>query len=109
MTNPDIIVKSTDLTLLTKVHVVKAIIFPGVMYGCESWTVKKAEYQGLDVFDLWYWRRQTLESPLDSKEMKLVNPKENQPEYSYKTEALVLWPPDVKRGLLGKDPDAGKD
>ena len=109
MTNLDIIVKSTDLTLLTKVHVVKAIIFPVVMYGYESWTVKKAEYQGLDAFDLWYWRRQTLESPLDSKEMKLVNPKENQPEYSCKTEALVLWPPDVKRGLLGKDPDAGRD
>ena len=111
MTNLDIILKSRDLTLLTKVHIVKAMIFPGVMYGCESWTIKKAEYQRLDAFDLWCWRRQTLESLLDSTEMNLVNPKENQPEYSCRTEdeALVLWPPDVKRGLLGKDPDAGKD
>ena len=71
MTNLDIILKSRDLTLLTKVHIVKAMIFPVVMYGCESWTIKKAEYQRLDAFDLWCWRRQTLESPLDSREMNL--------------------------------------
>ena len=57
MTNPDSIFKSTDITLPTKVHLVKALIFPVVMYGCESWTVKKAESQRIDAFELWCWRR----------------------------------------------------
>ena len=57
MTNLDSILKSRDITLLTKVHVVKAMVFPIVMYGCESWTIKKAEHQRIDVFELWYWRR----------------------------------------------------
>ena len=57
MTNLDSIFKSRDITLPTKVHLVKAIVFPVVMYGCESWTVKKAECQRIDVFELWYWRR----------------------------------------------------
>ena len=57
MTNLDSILKSRDLTLLTKVHVVKAMVFPVVMYGCESWTIKKAEYQKIDAFELWCWRR----------------------------------------------------
>ena len=57
MTNPDSILQSKDITLLTKVHLVKAMVFPVVMYGCESWTVKKAERRRIDVFELWYWRR----------------------------------------------------
>ena len=62
--------------MLTKICLVKAMVFPLVMYGCESWTIKKAEHQKIDAFELWYWRR--LESPLDSKEIQLVHPKENQ-------------------------------
>ena len=57
MTNPDSVLKSRDITLLTKVHTVKAMVFPVVMYGCESWTVKKAEHQRIDVFELWCWSR----------------------------------------------------
>ena len=57
MTNLDSIFKSRDITLPTKVHLVKAIVFPGVMYGCESWTIKKAECQRIDAFELWCWRR----------------------------------------------------
>ena len=72
----DSILKSRDITLPTKVHLVKAIVFPAVPYGCDSWTVKKAEHQRIDAFKL-CWR--TLESPLDSKEMKSVNHKGNQP------------------------------
>ena len=64
MSNLDIIFKSRDITLLTKAHLVKALVFPIVLYGCESWTVKKAERQRIDAFELWCWRR--LESPLDS-------------------------------------------
>ena len=80
MTNLDSILKSKDITLPTKVHLVKAIVFPVVMYGCESWTVKKAEHRRIDAFELWYWRVQlwTLESPLDCEEIKPVNPKGNQ-------------------------------
>ena len=57
MTNPDSILKSKDITLSTKVHLVKAMVFPVVMYGCESWTIKKAEHQRIDAFELWCWRR----------------------------------------------------
>ena len=57
MTNPDSILKSRDITLPTKVHLVKAMVFPGVMYGCESWTIKKAEHQRTDAFEQWCWRR----------------------------------------------------
>ena len=67
MTNLDSILKSRDITLPTKVHLVKATVFPVVMYGCESWTIKKAECCRIDAFELWYWR--TLESPLDCKEI----------------------------------------
>ena len=66
MTNVDSILKSRDITLLTNVHLVKAMAFPVVMHGCESWTIKKAEHHRVDAFELWCWRR--LESPLDSKE-----------------------------------------
>ena len=77
MTNLDSVLNSRDITLLTKVHVVKAMVFPVVMYGCESWTIKKAESRRIDAFELWCWRR-FFESPLDCKEVKPVNPKGNQ-------------------------------
>ena len=76
MTNPDSILKSRDVTLPTKVHLVKAMIFAVVMYGCESWTVKKTECQGIDAFELVL--EKTLESPLDCKEIQPVHPKGNQ-------------------------------
>ena len=74
--NLDSILEGRDITLPTKVHLVKAMVFPVVMYGCESWTVKKAEHRRIDAFELWCWRR--LESPLDSKDIKPVDPKGNQ-------------------------------
>ena len=76
MTNLGSILKSRDITLLTKVSLVKAMVFPVVMYGCESWTIKKAEHWRIDAFELWCWRR--LESPLDCKEIQPFNPKGNQ-------------------------------
>ena len=76
ITNLDSILKSRDYTLPTKVCLVKVMIFPVVMYGCESWTIKNAERQRINAFEMWCWR--TLESPLDCKEIKLVNPKGNQ-------------------------------
>ena len=76
MTNLDSIFKSRDITLPTKVHLVKAMIFLVVMYGCESWTVKKAECRRIDAFELWCWRR--LLSPLDCKESQPVHPEGNQ-------------------------------
>ena len=75
MTNLDSVLKSRDITLPTKVCILKAMVFPVVMYRCESWTIKKAEHQKIDALML----EKTLESPLDSKEIKLVNPKGNQP------------------------------
>ena len=77
MINLDSVLKSRDIILLTKVHVVKATVFPVVKYGCESWTIKKAESLRIDAFELWYWRR--VESSLDDKEIKPVHPKGNQP------------------------------
>ena len=76
MTYLDSILKSRDITLLTKVCLVKAMVFPEVMYRCESWTIKKAECHRIDAFDLWCWRR--FESPLDCKEIQPVNSKGNQ-------------------------------
>ena len=75
VTNLDSILKSRDITLLTKVHLVKAMAFPVVMYGCETWTIKKAEHQRIDAFEV---LEKTLESPLDNREIKQVNPKGNQ-------------------------------
>ena len=76
MTNLDSILKSRDITLLTKVHLVKAMVFPVVMYGCESWIIKKAEHRRIDAFELWCWGR--LLSPLDCKEIQPVHPKGDQ-------------------------------
>ena len=99
MTNLDSILKIRDITLPTKVHIVKAVVFPVVMYRGESWTVKKAECRRIDAFELWCW--QTLESPLDCKEIQPVHPKENQSRIfigrtDAETEAPILWPPHVK-------------
>ena len=99
MTNLDRILKSRDITLPTKACLVKAMVFPVVMYGCESWTVKKAERRRIDVFELWCWRR--LESPLDCKEIQPVHSEGDQPwdffgRNDAKAETPVLWPPDVK-------------
>ena len=113
MTNLDSILKSRDITLPTKVRLVKAMVFPVVMYGYESWTIKKAEHRRIDSFELWYWRR-LLRFPLDCKEIQPVNPKGNQPwifigRADDAAEAPILWPPDVKSWLIRKDPNAGKN
>ena len=112
MTNLDSVLKSRGITLLTKVHIIKAMVFPVVMYGCENWTKKKAEHWRIYAFELWSWRR--LLSPLDSKEIKSISPKGNQPwkfigRTDVEAEAPVVWPPDAKRQLIWKDPNAGKD
>ena len=77
MTDLDSILKSRDITLLTKVHLVKAMVYPVIMYGCDSWTIKKAERQRIDALELWYWRR-LLRVSLDCKEIQPVHPKGNQ-------------------------------
>ena len=99
MTNLDSILKSRDITLLTKVHLVKALVFPVVMYGCESCTIKKAECQRIDAFKLVL--EKTLESPLDCKEIQPVHSKGDQSWVFFertdaKAETPILWPPDVK-------------
>ena len=100
MTNLDSILKSRDITLPTKVHLFKAMVFPVVMNGCESWTVKKAEHRRTDAFELWCWEK-TLESPLDCKEIQPVPSKGDQPWVFFgrndaKAETPVLWPPHAK-------------
>ena len=110
--NLDSIWKSRLITLLTKVCLVKAMVFLVVMYGCENWAIKKAEHQRIDALEQWCWRR--LESPLDNKEIKAVNPKGYQlwivtGRTEAEAEAPILWVPDVKNWLIGKDLDAGKD
>ena len=99
MTNLGSILKSRDITLPTKGHLVKTTVFPVVMYGCESWTVKKAEHRRMDAFELWCWK--TLESPLDCKEIQPVHPKGDQSwvfigRTDVEAETPILWPPDVK-------------
>ena len=91
--------KERDITLPTKVHLVKAMVFPVVMYGCENWTVKKAECRRIDAFELWCWKR--LESPLDCKEIQPVHSRGDQPwdffgRNDAKAETPVLWPPHAK-------------
>ena len=78
VTNLDSVLTSRDITLLTKVHIVKALVFPVVMYNCDSWTIKKAEHQRIDAFELQCWRR-LLKSPTDSKDIKPVNLNRDQP------------------------------
>ena len=111
MTNLDRELKSRDIILLTKVHLVKAMIFPVVMYGCESWTIKKAEHQRIDAFKLWCWRR-LLRVPLDSKEIKPSNCKGNQSWIFIgrtDAEAPVYFSHLIQRADSEKDPDAGKE
>ena len=100
MTNLDSILKTRDITLPTKVRLVKAMVFPVVTYGCESWTVKKAERRRIDAFELWCWKR-LFESPLDCKEIQPVHSEGDQPwdffgRNGTKAETPVLWPPHVK-------------
>ena len=99
MTNLDSILNSRDITLPTKSRLVKAMVFPVVMYGCDSWTIKKAELPRIDAFELWL--EKTLESPLDCKEIQPVHSKGDQPwdffgRTDAKAETLILWPPDAK-------------
>ena len=112
MTNLDSILKSRDITLPTKVHLVKAMVFPVVMYVCESWTIRKAECWRTDDFELWCWRR--LESPLDYNEIQPVHPKRGQSwmfigRTDVEAETPIVWTPDAKNWLIWKDPDAGRD
>ena len=113
MTNLDSILKRKDITLLTKVHLVKAMVFPVVMYGCESWIIKRAKHWRIGAFEHQLLEK-TLESPLDCKEIHPVNPKGYQSwifigRTDADAEMSILWPLDVKNWLIGKDPDAGKD
>ena len=117
MINIDSILKSRDITLPAKIHVVKAMVFPVVMYGCESWTIKKAEHWRTDAFELWCWRR-LLTVPCketDCREIQSVHHKGNQSWIfvgradAEADETPILWPPDVKNWLILKCPDAGKD
>ena len=99
MTNLDSIFQSRDIPLPTKVHLVKAMVFPVVMYGCESWTVKKAEHRRIDAFELWLDK--TLESPLVCKKIQPVHPKGDQSwvfigRTDAKAETPILWPPDAE-------------
>ena len=105
MPNLDSILKSRDITLPTKVHLFKAMIFPVVMYGCESWTLKKAEHWRIDDFELWCWRR-LLWVPWTAR-------RSNQSwvftgRTDTEAETPTLWPPHAKSWLTGKDPDAGR-
>ena len=113
MTNLDSILKSRHITLPKNVCLVKIMIFPVVMYGCESWTLKEAEWWRTDAFELWYWRR-LLRVPWTARRSNQWILKEIDPEYSLeglmlKLKLLILWPPDVKSSLIWKHPDAGKD
>ena len=113
MTKLHSIFKSRDITFSTEAHLVKAMVFPVVMYGCESWTVKKAERWRNDAFGTVVLEK-TLESPLDCKEIQAVHPKGEQSwvfigRTYVEAETPILWPPQAKSWLTGKDPDSGKD
>ena len=110
MTNLDSILKSRDITLPTKVHLVKAMVFPVVMYGCESWSIKKTKHRRIDAFELWCWRR-LLRVPWTARRS---NRKGNQSwlfigRTDAEAEAPILWPPDAQNWLIGKDLDSGED
>ena len=113
MSNLGSILKSRDITLPTQVCLIKAMVFPVVMYGCESWTVKKAEHRRFDAFELWCWRR-LLRVPWTVREIQPVHSKGDQSwvfigRTDVEAETPILWPPDAKSWLIWKDPDAGKD
>ena len=114
VTNLDSVLKSRDITLPTKVCLVKAMVFPVVMYGGESWTIKKAERQRIYAFNLWCWRRLLRVPWTVRKSNQSILQEINQPwiftgRTDVEAETPILWPPDVKNWLIGKDPDAGKD
>ena len=114
MPNLESIFKSRDITLPTKVHLIKAMVFPVVRYECECWTVKKAECQRIDAFELWYWRRLLRVPWTARKEIQPVHSKGDQPwdffgRNDAKAETPVLWPPHGKSWLIGKASDAGRD
>ena len=111
MNNIDSLLKSSDVALPTKAHLVKAMALPLVMYRCESWAIKKAESWRIGTFVV---LEKTLESPLDCKEIQPVHPKGNQSwifigRTDAEDETPILWTSDTKNWLIGKDPDAGKD
>ena len=112
MTNLDSILKSRAIALPTKVYLVKAMIFPVVIYGCESWTVMKAECQRIDTIELWCWRR-FLRVPWTARRSNQSILKEISPGFSLERMmlklVLVLWPPHANSWLIGKDSDAGRD
>ena len=113
MTNLDSILKSRDITLPTKVHLVKAMVFPVVMFGCESWTIKKAERQNIDAFELWCWRRLLRVSWNERSNQSIL--KESSPEYSLEGLMLKLKLQSFghlmqkANSLVKKNPDAGED
>ena len=106
--NLDSILKSRDVTLPTKVRIVKAMVFSVVMYGCEIWTIKKVGHQRTDAFEQWCWRR-LLRVPWTARRLNQSVPKEISPEYSLEGLMMKLWLPDEKSQFIRKDPDAGKD
>ena len=113
MSNLKSILESRDITLSTKVCLVKAMVFPVVMYGYESWTIKKAECRRIGVFEVWCWGR-LLRVPWTARRSNQSIPVGNQSwiftgRTDAEAETPVLWPPDAKNWLIGKDPDAGKD
>ena len=113
ITNLDSIFKSRDITLQAKVHLVKAMVFPVIMYGCESWTVKKAERRRIDAFELWYWSR-LLRVPWTARRSNQSILKEISPGCSLEGMMLKLklqyfGPPHATSWLIGKDSDAGRD
>ena len=110
MTNLHSILKSRDITLPTKVRLVKAMVFPVVVYGYKSWIIKEAEHRRIDAFELWCWRR-LLRVPWTARRSNQSILKEISPGCSLEglILKLILWPPDAKSWLIGKDPDAGKD
>ena len=112
MINLDSILKSRDITWPTKVHLVKAMVFPIVMYGCENWTIKIAEGQRIDALELWCWRR-LLRVPSTARRCNQSILEEISPNFIGRTdteaETPILWPSDGKNWLIWKDPDAGKD
>ena len=112
MTNLESILKNRDITLPTKVHLVKAMVFPLVMYECKSWTIKRAEHWRIDAFELWCWRR-LLRVPWTARRFQSVHREGNQRwifigRTDAEVETPILRPPDAKK-FTGKDPDVGKD
>ena len=108
MTNPDSVLKSKDITLPTKVCLVNAMVFLVVMYGCESWTVKKTECQRTDASELRCWRRVPWTARRSNQSiLKEINPEELLEGLI--AQALILWPPDANSPIIGKDPDVGED